>query len=180
MALSQKDSKEISFNLRRSNADHVQSRRCGSRSAFSIPVNCNSSAVRIAGHQGEETMSRIAFAAAFVAAFFIRIDGVSAAGSDVRLTNDCHPDAGCGAGYVSAYTLASGNPYTDKTLRECTISHGRQNEPAVAVDPRNTSVLLGSSNDYCPVYNEGIAAGAVGPIWLGYYRSLGGGASWTS
>jgi hypothetical protein len=72
------------------------------------------------------------------------------------LTNDCHPLAGCGAGYVSAYTLATGNAYTDATLDECTISRGRQNEPAVPVDPRNTSVLLGSSNDYCGVYNRGI------------------------
>jgi hypothetical protein len=108
------------------------------------------------------------------------IAGASTPGGDVRLTNDCHPLAGCGAGYVSAYTLATGNAYTDATLAECTISRGRQNEPAVAVDPRNTSVLLGSSNDYCPVYNQGIAAGAVGPIWLGYYRSLDGGGSWTS
>src|SRR2546421_4602496 len=85
--------------------------------------------------------------------------GASTPGADARLTNDCHPDAGCGAGYVSAYTLATGTPYTDQTLAECTIAHARQNEPAVAVDPRNASVLLGSSNDYCGVYDEGIAAG---------------------
>src|SRR3989440_7572461 len=110
----------------------------------------------------------------------VGIAGASTPGGDVRLTNDCHPDGGCGAGYVSSYTLATGVPYTDQTLDECTISHGRQNEPAVAVDPRDTSVLLGSSNDYCAVYNQGIAAGAVGPIWLGYYRSLDAGSSWTS
>jgi hypothetical protein len=98
----------------------------------------------------------------------------------VRLTNDCHPDPGCGDGYVSSYTLATGLPYTDQTLDECTISKGRENEPAVAVDPRNTSVLLGSSNDYCGVYNRGALAGAIGPIWLGYYRSLDGGSSWIS
>ena len=77
--------------------------------------------------------------------------GASTPGADARLTNDCHPLAGCGAGYVSAYTLATGNAYTDATLGECTISRGRQNEPAVAVDPRNTSVLLGSSNEIQPV-----------------------------
>jgi len=115
-------------------------------------------------------------------AVFLAVGGAGAStpGGDARLTNDCHPDGGCGAGYVSAYTLATGNAYTDATLNECTISHGRQNEPAVAVDPRNTSLLLGSSNDYCAVYNKGIPAGAVGPIWLGYYRSLDGGSSWTS
>jgi hypothetical protein len=109
----------------------------------------------------------------------VGIAGASTPGADVRLTNDCHPGA-CGAGYVSAYTLATGIPYTDQTLDECTIAHGRQNEPAVQLDPRNTSVLLGSSNDYCGVYNRGAAAGAVGPIWLGYYRSQDGGGSWTS
>jgi hypothetical protein len=106
----------------------------------------------------------------------------STPGADVRLTNDCHPLAGCGAGYTSAYTLATGVPYTDATLEECTISRGRQNEPSVAVNPRNTSVLLGSSNDYCGVYNRTIGGrpAAVGPIWLGYYRSTNGGSSWIS
>jgi hypothetical protein len=112
--------------------------------------------------------------------FAVGIAGASTPGADARLTNDCHPDSGCGAGYVSAYTLATGIPYTDATLDECTVSKGRENEPAVAVDPRNTSVLLGSSNDYCGVYNRGALAGAVGPIWLGYYRSLDSGASWVS
>jgi hypothetical protein len=110
----------------------------------------------------------------------VGIAGASTPGADARLTNDCHPDPGCGAGYVSNYTLATGVPYTDATLDECTISKGRENEPSVAVDPRNTSLLLGSSNDYCGVYNRGVAGGAVGPIWLGYYRSQDAGASWTS
>jgi hypothetical protein len=100
--------------------------------------------------------------------------------TNARLTNDCHPDADCGAGYVSNYTLATGIPYTDATLDECTIAKGRQNEPAVAVDPRDTHVLLGSSNDYCGVYNQGVPGPAAGPIWLGYYRSLDSGSSWTS
>ena len=112
--------------------------------------------------------------------FVVGIAGASTPGGDVRLTNDCHPDPGCGAGYVSEYTLATGVPYTDQTLDECTISKGRENEPSVGVDPRNTNVLLGSSNDYCGVYNRGALAGAVGPIWLGYYRSLDGGSNWTS
>jgi hypothetical protein len=115
-----------------------------------------------------------------VALIAVGIAGASTPGADVRLTNDCHPDAGCGAGYVSAYTLATGIPYTDQTLDECTVAHGRQNEPSVQLDPRNTNLLLGSSNDYCGVYNRGAAAGAVGPIWLGYYRSENGGSSFTS
>ena len=56
---------------------------------------------------------------------------------------------------------------------------GRTSPPS-RVDPRNTNVLLGSSNDYCGVYNRGALAGAVGPIWLGYYRSTDQGASFTS
>ena len=111
-------------------------------------------------------------------AFSARVPAL--ASTCVPLTNDCHPDGGCGAGYVSVYTLATGTPYTDQTLDECTISKGRQNEPAVAVNPRNTRVLVGSSNDYCGVYNRGTLAGAIGPIWLGYYRSLDGGLNWIS
>jgi hypothetical protein len=127
-------------------------------------------------------MRRFAIVGVFAIAllFAAGIAGASTPGTDVRLTNDCHPDAGCGAGYVSSYTLATGLPYTDQTLDECTISKGRENEPAVQVDPRNTSVLLGSSNDYCGVYNRGAPAGAIGPIWLGYYRSTDQGASFTS
>ena len=99
--------------------------------------------------------------------------------ADVRLTNDFP-----GGGYTSAYTLATGAPYTDATLTECSRSRGRQNEPAIAVDPRNVSVLIGSSNDYCGVYNDADdAAGAPipsGPVWLGYYRSEDGGRSFRS
>jgi hypothetical protein len=93
---------------------------------------------------------------------------------NVRLTNDA-------SGYVSAYTLATGVAYTDAILRECSISRGRQNEPSVAVDPRNPQVILGSSNDYCGVYqNVNGTLQPVGPIWLGYYRSENQGASFVS
>jgi hypothetical protein len=118
----------------------------------------------------------IAALAACATVLFAGAISASTPGDDVRLTHD----EGAITNYVSAYTLATGIPYTDATLQECGLSRGRQNEPAVAVDPRDTSVLLGSSNDYCGVYNRGIPAGAVGPIWLGYYRSLDGGARWTS
>src|SRR5689334_635852 len=121
--------------------------------------------VRAGSRRGESrgrTVRRFAIVGrlTFATLIAVGIPGVSTPGVDARLTNDCHPDAGCGAGYVSNYTLATGVPYTDQTLDECSISHGRQNEPSVAVDPRNTSVLLGSSNDYCGVYNRGPAAGA--------------------
>jgi hypothetical protein len=96
-------------------------------------------------------------------------------GQNVRLTNDV------GGGYISAYTLATGIPYTDAVISECSIARGRQNEPAVAVNPRNPRVLIGSSNDYCGVYAGSTTTFvAAGPIWLGYYRSENGGASFQS
>jgi len=99
-----------------------------------------------------------------------------AASQNVRLTNDVS------GGYISAYTLATGNVYTDAVLNECSIARGRQNEPSVAVDPRNTSVLIGSSNDYCGVFYVSVngVPVALGPVWLGYYRSENGGTSFQS
>jgi hypothetical protein len=136
-------------------------------------------------------LSRLALLAITAAGALLVVVGIAAAaGSNARLTNDCHATqtdkaAGpnCGAGYVSDYTLVTGTPYTDRTLDECTWSKGRQNEPAVAVDPRDSSVLLGSSNDYCGVYNATDAQGfpsPAGPIWLGYYRSQNSGTDWVS
>ena len=99
--------------------------------------------------------------------------------AEVRLSNDFP-----GGGYVSTYTLATGLPYTDATLAECSRARGRQNEPSVAVNPRDTRVIIGSSNDYCGVYNDGEDADGApipsGPIWLGYYRSENAGASFRS
>ena len=99
-------------------------------------------------------------------------------GADVRLTND-DPATG---GYTSDYTLVTGQPYTDPTLNECSQSRGRQNEPADVIDPRNSQVIVGSSNDYCGVYNasSGGIPQAAGPIWLGHYRSENGGTSFQS
>src|SRR4051812_13287782 len=101
-------------------------------------------------------------------------------GADVRLTRD--DPAEPGGGYVSDYTMVTGQPYSDATLDECTRSRGRENEPSVGIDPRDTRVLVGSSNDYCGVFNttvDGVPQ-PVGPIWLGYYRSENGGSSFQS
>ncbi len=101
----------------------------------------------------------------------------STPGADVRLTHD-------NSSYVSDDQLVGASGYTDATLQECSRSRGRQNEPAVAIDPRNTGVVVGSSNDYCGVYNDGVDADGApipaGPIWLGYYRSENGGSSFVS
>jgi hypothetical protein len=98
---------------------------------------------------------RPAFIAAAVLAITLVAPSLSAAQpTNVRLSNDS-PTA---TGYVSAYTLVTGNAYTDNVIAECNIARGRQNEPSVAVDPRNTQVILGSSNDYCGVTSWRAAA----------------------
>ncbi len=106
----------------------------------------------------------------------------SSPGADARLSND----AAATSGYVSNYNV--NNPTTpviaDRALAECSRSRGRQNEPSVAVNPRDPRVIVGSSNDYCAVYNDGVDADNApipsGPIWLGYYRSQNGGGSFQS
>ncbi|MEA2629803.1 MAG: hypothetical protein QOE66_22, partial [Chloroflexota bacterium] len=106
----------------------------------------------------------------------VAVIGATLAAGNVRLTNDV------GGGYVSDYSLVTGTPYTDNTLDECKVAQGRQNEPAIEVDPRDSNVLIGSSNDYCGVYQPPGSATPtpVGPIWLGYYRSENAGASFVS
>src|SRR5437870_13488791 len=95
---------------------------------------------------------------------------------NTRLTND---DPGL-SGYTSDYTLVTGTPYTDDILTACSQSRGRENEPAVAIDPRNPLVIVGSSNDYCGVLAANGSFIGVGNVWLGYYRSQNGGASFVS
>jgi hypothetical protein len=69
-----------------------------------------------------------------------------------------------------SYQLADGG--TDDTMTRCSEGRRQQNEPTVAVDPTNPSVVVAGSNDYCAaiVNNE---------VWAGYYRSTDGGQSWS-
>ena len=127
---------------------------------------------------GEEVMSVrrfVPFVSVAVALAF-GLPAASATSTNVRLTND----SPALSGYVSDYTLATGSPYTDSILSGCSQSRGRQNEPAVAVDPRNPDVIVGSSNDYCGVFNEDGTFNGFGPVWLGYYRSENGGPDFVS
>jgi hypothetical protein len=114
----------------------------------------------------------------FIAGLAATAAPASTPAGDVRLTNDT------GGGYTSTYTMVTGQPYTDGTLTECSRARGRQNEPSVAIDPRDSRVLVGSSNDYCGVFNDGVDADGApipsGPVWLGYYRSTNGGTSFAS
>lgn len=123
-------------------------------------------------------MRKLIAAVVTVSAAMAFAGGASAStpGGDVRVTHDTSSSAG----YVSAYTLATGHAYSDGVLDECSVARGRQNEPSIAVDPRDTSVLIGSSNDYCGVYGppgDAATGNPAGPIWLGYYRSQNGGRS---
>jgi len=106
----------------------------------------------------------------------VALPAAQAQPTNVRLTND----DGSNGGYVSDYTMVTGTPYTDAFLGACSHSRGRQNEPAVAVDPRNPQVIVGSSNDYCGVFQSDGTFVGLGDVWLGYYRSEDGGASFVS
>src|SRR5438874_2607244 len=122
------------------------------------------------------SLRRFASFVALVVAMMMGVPAAQAIGANVRLTND---DPAL-SGYTSDYTLVTGTPYTDGVLSACSQSRGRQNEPAVAVDPRNPDVIVGSSNDYCPVFNADGTFLGLGDVWLGYYRSQDGGATFVS
>jgi hypothetical protein len=115
------------------------------------------------------------FAIAAVLALVWLVPAAQANPAEARLTND-----NGGTGYVSDYTLVTGQPYSDAVLGACSQSRGRQNEPAVAVDPRNPQVIVGSSNDYCSVFAADGTFIGLGNVWLGYYRSENGGGTFTS
>ena len=128
-------------------------------------------------------MSRVVRSTIAALGVLLAVSAVAVAanfGTDVRLSRDDPADPG--GGYKSDYTLVTGQPYSDATLDECTRSRGRQNEPASRSTRATRNVIVGSSNDYCGVYNRTVdgVPQPVGPIWLGYYRSQNGGSSFQS
>jgi hypothetical protein len=104
----------------------------------------------------------IAPLAAAVSLLSVSLAGATSVGSNVLVT---------GGPYVSADELAGGS-YTDAVLARCSTDNRQQNEPTLAIDPRNPMVWTSGSNDYCTVPTAGDA-------WAGFYRSSDGGASWT-
>jgi hypothetical protein len=86
------------------------------------------------------------------------------AGPNVRVTVDQ------ASSYVSADQLAGGS-YSDGVLTRCGVDRRMQNEPTLAIDPRNHSIWAAGSNDYCTVPTAGDA-------WAGFYRSTNGGSTW--
>src|SRR5216117_4398773 len=99
----------------------------------------------------------IASSVAFAVAFTSSALGV---GANARVTGDFA---------ASSYLRYDGS--SDATMAGCSTGRRSQNEPTVAVDPNNTSVIVAGSNDYC-------AAIVNGDVWAGYYRSSDGGSSW--
>ena len=87
------------------------------------------------------------------------------AGPNVRVTQDQN------SSYVSAHTMGGSGVYTDAVLTRCGIDRRMQNEPTIALDPRNPAVRTSGSNDYCTIPNTGDA-------WAGFYRSSDSGTTW--
>jgi hypothetical protein len=83
-----------------------------------------------------------------------------AVGPNARVTGDFA---------ASSYLRYDGS--SDATMAACSTGRRSQNEPTVAVDPHDTSVVVAGANDYC-------AAIVNGDVWAGYYRSSDGGSSW--
>ena len=113
--------------------------------------------------------SRLLVAVAAVAAALSSVSAYGqpspSAGANTRVTNDNDTS------YVSADQLAGGS-YTDAVLLRCGHDRRMQNEPTIALDPRNTDVRTSGSNDYCTVPTAG-------DVWAGFYRTTNGGANWT-
>src|SRR5438094_6054974 len=91
----------------------------------------------------------IASIVAFAVAFTSSALGV---GANARVTRD---------DTASSYLRYDGS--SDATMAACSTGRRSQNEPTVAVDPHNTSVITAGSNDYRPSMVNGAAGSAYYP-----------------
>lgn len=113
-------------------------------------------------------LARMAGAGAFILATALATVATALAaptvGANVRVTVDQSST------YISADQLGGGT-YTDGVLQRCGVDRRQQNEPTLAIDPRQTSVWASGANDYCTVPTAGDA-------WAGFYRSADAGSHW--
>jgi hypothetical protein len=71
------------------------------------------------------------------------------------------------------YVKANGKiPSASDAITACGQNRRQQNEPSTAVNPRNPTIVVAGSNDYCTVE-------LAGGTWTGFYRSTDAGAAWT-
>jgi hypothetical protein len=110
-------------------------------------------------------MSAVALAVGLLA-YPAAVSAAATAAANVRVTNDTTPGS-----YVSAAQLAGGT-YSDAVLTRCGMDARQENEPTLAIDPRNPTVWSSGSNEYCTVPTAGDA-------WAGFYRSTDMGQTWT-
>jgi hypothetical protein len=111
--------------------------------------------------EGGTLMARRALLSLVTLGLVVGLAVPAQAATESKVTGDDTP---------GSYQLADGG--TDDTMTRCSEGRRQQNEPTVAVDPTNPSVVVAGSNDYCAaiVNNE---------VWAGYYRSTNGGQSWS-
>jgi hypothetical protein len=100
------------------------------------------------------------FIASIVVAAVAFTSSALGVGANARVTRD---------DTASSYLRYDGS--SDATMAACSTGRRQQNEPTVAVDPHDTSVIAAGANDYC-------ASIVNGDVWAGYYRSTDGGSSW--
>src|SRR5260370_42401410 len=92
---------------------------------------------------------RIAFAGAFIVAgstIALAAPIPQTAGANVRVTLD----NGSNGSYVSADQLAGGT-YNDALLRRCGTDRRAENQPPLAIDPRDTCVWASGAHACCHV-----------------------------
>src|SRR5437016_2081445 len=133
-------------------------------------VSRDSTSTRISKSMKASRWFRIGLASAFlIAGWTIALAAPTAptAGANERVTLD----NGSSGAYVSANQLAGG-AYTDAVLQRCGTDRRQQNEPTLAIDPRNTSIWASGANEYCTVPTARDA-------WAGFYRSTDSERHWT-
>jgi hypothetical protein len=96
---------------------------------------------------------------------FVSLAAGASATANVRVTLDNDTS------YLSADQVGGTGTYTDAVLSRCGHDLRPQNEPTLAIDPRDASVWVAGANDYCTVPTAGDA-------WPGHYRSTNAGSSW--